>query len=108
MKMKNIDIVNKINAMFGMREADFPISISFAFTVNFDTLMKAYEPYEKEFKKLQKKHEEDDEAFTMELQELQAIEVGIEVQKAPMKDLLESKVVLSPLNLGVLKFMLEG
>ena len=106
-KMKNIDIVNKINAMFGMREADFPVSVSFAFTMNFDALVQADEPYEKELQKLQKKYAEDNVAFTKALQELQEIEVEVEVQMAPMKDLIESKVALSPLNFGMLKFMLE-
>lgn len=106
-KMKNSEIVNAINGIFGMKETGFPVVLTFAVSANLDALQAAYKPYEKELNKLQEKYKGDDVMFRAELNKLQEIEVEINVQHVKRSLLLNSNAEISLSGLRALDFMLE-
>lgn len=102
-KMKNIEMVNAVNALNGFVAKDkiVPVTLSVAISANIKNLLRELEPYEEERQKLLKDNTGED-TFT----ELCNIEVDVNLRSIS-PDLLDG-LQLSTKDYMALEFMLDG
>ena len=80
MKMKNIDIINRINGLGVVADLPLPIRLTYAIRKNARKLEAEYKDYFEAYTELKEKYKDDKESpeYTKELEELLNIEVEIE------------------------------
>lgn len=83
MKLKNIDIVNRINGLGAVAYIPLPVQLVYAIRKNARKLEAEYNDYFDSLTALKEKYQDDKESpeYTKELEELLNIEVDIEFYK---------------------------
>lgn len=107
MKLKNIDIVNRINGLGAVADLPLPVRLTYAIRKNAKKLESEYNDYFESLTTLKNKYQDDKESqeYTKELEDLLNIEVDIEFYKVP-EDVLDGFDITLQ-QLAALDFMIE-
>ena len=106
MKMKNIDIIQMLNALNGLSSVELPVRLAFGIKKNHKKLLSEYQDYEEQLKVLQEKHDEKSAEYGKELRELLDIENDIEFHKVP-ESVFDGDFNITLQQLSALDFMIE-
>lgn len=84
MKLKNIDIVNRINGLRAVADLPLPVRLTYAIRKNAKKLEAEYQDYFEALTALKEKYQDDPESpgYAKELNDLLNIEVDIEFHMA--------------------------
>jgi len=111
--MKNMEIINNINALNVLIEKDMalPVKVGYAINRNLKKLMAEYSIFEEERKKIvptdyEKKTEEEKKEIDVKFNELANIEVDVEIYKIRLDD-FGTCDSLSARDMLILDFMIE-
>lgn len=107
MKLKNIDIINRINGLGAVADLAIPVRLTYAIRKNAKKLEEEYQEYFELYTELKEKYKGDPESpeYTKELEELLNIEVDIELHMVPESVLDGFDITLQQLT--ALDFMIE-
>lgn len=85
MKLKNIDIINRINGLGAVADLPLPVRLTYAIRKNARKLEAEYNDYFESYTALKEKYKDDKESpeCTKELDELLNIEVDIDIHMVP-------------------------
>lgn len=109
MKIKNIEIIQMLNALNGMATIELPVRLAYGIQKNNKKLMSEYADYEGQYNILKEKYNGDDksEEYGKEIRELLDIEVDIEFYKVGEEIFESSDFSITPQQLYALDFMIE-
>lgn len=107
MKIKNIDIINRINGLGVVADLSLPVRLTYAIRKNARKLESEYNDYFESYTALKEKYKDDKESpeYTKELEELLSIEVEIEFYTVS-EDIFDG-FDISLQQLAALDFMIE-
>lgn len=109
MKIKNIEIINRINALGVLVELPLPVQLTYAIRKNARKLEAEYKDYFEALTALKKKYKDDKESpdYTKELNELLNIEVEIDFHMVPETIFDVGEFDISLQQMAALDFMIE-
>lgn len=109
MKLKNIDIINRINGLVAVADLPLPIRLTYAIRKNARKLEAEYNDYFESMTALKDKYKDDKESpdYTKELEELLNIEVEIEFYKVPETIFDGDSFDITLKQITALDFMIE-
>jgi hypothetical protein len=107
MKLKNIDIINRINGLGAVADLPLPVRLTYAIRKNAKKLEAEYNDYFEALTELKEKYKDDKESpeYSKELEELLNIEVEIEFHTVPDEIFEGFDITLQQLT--ALDFMIE-
>ncbi|MDO9549127.1 MAG: hypothetical protein Q7J65_09215 [Candidatus Marinimicrobia bacterium] len=109
MKIKNIEIINRINGLGAVADLPLPVRLTYAIRKNARKLEMEYNDYFESLTALKEKYQDDKESpeYTKELNDLLNIEVDIDFHMVPetMLEVVEFDITLQ--QLAALDFMIE-
>lgn len=109
MKIKNIDIINHLNALHELSDVELPVRLIYAIKKNHRRLVTEYSDYDEQRKALKDKYKGNtkSEEYGKELRELLDIEVDVEFHKVK-EDVFETgDFSITARQLEALEFMIE-
>lgn len=109
MKMKNIDIINRINGLGAVADLPLPVRLTYAIRKNARKLETEYNDYFEAYTALKEKYKDDKESpeCTKELEDLLNIEVEIELHMVPDSIFDTASFDITLQQLAALDFMIE-
>ena len=109
MKMKNIDIINRINGLGVVTNLPLPIRMTYAIRKNARKLETEYNDYFESYTTLKEKYKDDKESpeYTKELEELLNIEVDIDFRMVPETIFDGANFDITLQQITALDFMIE-
>lgn len=109
MKMKNIDIINRINGLGAVADLPLPVRLTYAIRKNAKKLEAEYNDYFELLTVLKEKYQDDKESpgYSKELEELLNIEVDIELHMVPETIFDGAGFDITLQQLTALDFMIE-
>lgn len=99
MKIKNKEIITMFNALDSLGNKDMPITMTYKVVNNIDTLLNAYQIFDKA-----KGKAKDDK----EIEELLEIEKEIDLETFDKQEMVEAGITLTPVQLVGLKRLIHG
>lgn len=124
MKIKIESIINSVEVLKKITNAEVPIQTSYHIAKNIEKIEKEIEFFEKERVKIVKKYGEkkedgellvsengnvnivDVENFNKEMQELNSLEVELDIVKINIEDLRDSKISITPREVLSISYLL--
>lgn len=109
MKLKNIEIVNRINGLGAVADLPLPVRLTYAIRKNAKKLEAEYNDYFEALTSLKEKYQDDKEnpGYSKELEELLNIEVEIELHMVPETIFDGAGFDITLQQLAALDFMIE-
>lgn len=108
MKLKNIEIVQLLNGINSLADAELPVRLAYAIKKNNRKLIEEYNDYAEQLKTLQDKYEDHkSEEYGKELRELLDIEVNIDFYKIGGEIFESSDFKITPKQIEIIDFMIE-
>jgi len=109
MKMKNIDIINRINGLGVVADLPLPVRLTYAIRKNAKKLEVEYNDYFESYTALKEKYKDDKESpeYTKELKELLNIEVDVEFHMVPETIFDGASFEITLQQMTALDFMIE-
>lgn len=110
MKMKNIDIINRINGLGAVADLPLPVRLTYAIRKNARKLETEYNDYFEAYTALKEKHKDDKESpeCSKELEDLLSIEVDVDVHMVPDSIFDAASFDITLQQMTVLDFMIES
>lgn len=109
MGIKNIEIIQTLNALHELSTVELPVRLAYAIKKNHRKLITEYTDYEEQLNALREKHNGDEKSmeYGKELRELLDIEVDVDFYKIS-EDVFESgDFTITTQQLSNLDFMIE-
>lgn len=109
MKLKNIEIINRINGLGAVADLPLPVRLTYAIRKNAKKLEAEYNDYFEAYTALKEKHKDDKESpeCSKELEELLNIEVDIELHMVPESIFDGASFEITLQQMTALDFMIE-
>lgn len=109
MKMKNIEIINRINGLGAVADLPLPVRLTYAIRKNARKLETEYNDYFESYTALKKKYKDDKESpeCNKELEELLNIEVEVDIHMVPETIFDGASFDITLQQLAALDFIIE-
>lgn len=110
MKMKNSDIINRINGLGAVADLPLPVRLTYAIRKNARKLEAEYNDYFESYTALEAKYKDDKESpeYTKELKELLGIETEIDVHMVPETIFDDASFDITLQQMTALDFMIKS